>query len=141
VTRQEILERELERLTPDDPPWRKAQIRNALSHNLSTWDELLANDQVGSKWLLLDAYVARTDAQEQWGSLLHSERLSWATDVARRLLREHGHTIAGGIPQALHILSRLLGGHETTKARDAYRSYEEAQKSQPTPTPNTEARP
>jgi len=82
-----------------------------------SWDALLKDQPIEAKWLILDAYVARADVDHEWSSVVYAERIEWARSVARRLLREHGAAAAARIPQAMHLIRRLIGGAEADAAK------------------------
>jgi hypothetical protein len=97
---------EIERLVEGDKG--KAHLAQAIRFGLRTWDELQKKSPAEAKWLLLDAYIARTDVSHEWSSPIRAERLEWARSVTHRLLREHGQEVAEASPEAMRVIRRLL---------------------------------
>lgn len=62
--------------------------QTAVEQNLRHWDELLRKDPLGTKRMLLGAYVARIGVQEHPGSIAYAEKMVWAKSVGERLDRE-----------------------------------------------------
>lgn len=106
----EIIEREIAKLSGNGENKRiAAECAPVLRQNCRTWDELGTANPPQTRWLILDAYVARIDAQHEPSNPIHAECIQFAREVANRLLHEHGAALADTIPQAKHVISRLLG--------------------------------
>jgi hypothetical protein len=66
-----------------------------LRRNIRNWDERVQADPLASRWLLLDAYIARVLAAEEPGSIFLAERMAFARSVCERLLEESGDAYVG----------------------------------------------
>lgn len=98
----------------------------AVAQNIRNWNERLRVDPLHTKWLLLEAYVARVDVTEQPDSPFYAERMTFARDVAQRLIAESGYAYAGMDKRILFAVSRLLGGEIYKQCIQAARQQIEA---------------
>lgn len=60
----------------------------AVEQNIRNWDERLRENPLETKRMLLAAYVARVEVQEDPRSVIYAEKMAWAQQVAARLERE-----------------------------------------------------
>lgn len=116
---QLIIQQETERLTERDKDYRKAEIGRMVTQNVRHWEELLRENPAEARWLLLDAYVARIDAQHEFNSVIRAERLDWARGVCGRLLAAYGYEAAASVTQASHVISRLSHAAELSSRLEA----------------------
>lgn len=82
----------------------------AVEQNIRNWNERLRENPLRTKWMLLDAYVARISVTEEPASPIYAERMSFAREVADRLLAEGGDEVVFEEPNLRHTASRLKGG-------------------------------
>lgn len=86
-----------------------ADFRYAEQRNVRNWDDLQVKDPLGAKWLVLDAYVARVDAQEDPRSIAHAEKMAFARSACERLLADSDDVRINGDPYRRALIARLLG--------------------------------
>lgn len=79
-------------------------------------DDMLVVDPLGTKWLVLDAYVARIEVQEDPRSIAYAEKMEFARSACERLLSESDDAVINGNPYRPALIARLLG---TSPARRA----------------------
>lgn len=103
------LEAEIGRLTSGDKPERAAQFASYVRQNVRNWEERRAADPIGTQWLLLDAAVARADANED-DSLFREERMKWLKQRCAQLVKESGDAYCGRDLTRVRVIRRLLGG-------------------------------
>jgi hypothetical protein len=70
-------------------------------------EEIRAKTPPLAMWLALDALIARIDASEERHGIIFAERIKWAEETARRLVRQHGAELARSLPQAMHVCNRF----------------------------------
>jgi hypothetical protein len=107
----QLIEREAQKLCgtrPEDTQRLSGLIRASIRN----WEEFAREHPAQAKWRLLESYLGRVDVSEEWGSIIYAERISWARDVARRLLIEFGRAKCVRIPEAMRVIRRLMGGQE-----------------------------
>lgn len=100
-------------LRPKDAPREQRSdpdFEAALKRNVANWDERLRQDPIRTKWLLLDAYVARISVTEDPGSIAYAERMDFARSACKRLIAESGTDHIYELPNLRHTASRLMGG-------------------------------
>lgn len=105
---------------PERSPDHEKSFQAAVDRNVRNWDEGLRTDPLGTKWLLLDAYVARIGVQEDPSSVVYAEKMAWARDVCERLISESGWEYAGSHPFYVRTISQLLGGEAMKRALEAH---------------------
>ena len=86
-------------------------LKKAFERNKTNWDDKLEEGSPVAKWQLLSALLARIDAEEELGTVFHSERMEWAKGAADKLFRAYGQKPCVADPHTMHAASRLLGGH------------------------------
>lgn len=59
----------------------------AVEQNIGNWDERLRSNPLQTKYMLLDAYVARVNVEEHPGSIAYAEKMAWVGQVRERLDR------------------------------------------------------
>ncbi len=90
----------------------------ATERNISFWDEEFRIDPVGTKWKLLDAYVARISVTEHPSTVFYEEKMAFARDACRRLLAITGLQYVAGNTHLQHTVSRLMGASMFKQAVD-----------------------
>jgi hypothetical protein len=96
----------------------RREFEQAVERNKAFWDEELRADPIGTKWKLLDAYLARISVQEQPSSIIYAERFKFAQEVCRELVRITGLEYVAGNTHLMHTVSRLLGGQALKQCVD-----------------------
>jgi len=99
------LEQEITQLTQGMKPEHAGALAASVRRNVANWQERLAEDPIGTKWQLLDAYVARITVAEDPSSPFHAERMAFARAVCRRLVAESGLAYVAADPVRVRILA------------------------------------
>ena len=112
------LEAEITRLTVGDRQERAAEFAALVRQNVRNWEERRRENPQATRWLVLDAAIARADASGD-DSLFVSERLKEYGEMCARFLREDGEAWCGKNHTATRIIRRMLGGHAADRVREA----------------------
>ncbi len=109
-TDRPALEQEIGHLVKDDRPDRAAEFSACIRRTVRAWDARLTLDARATRWELLEAYLARTDCDEDYSSPLHAERLGFCHQVYRRLVAEDGLEYVVADLRRLQTARRLAAG-------------------------------
>lgn len=90
----------------------------AVAKNVANWEGRLREDPLHTKWLLLEAYVARINVTEEPDSVEYHERISFARHAAEKLIAESGWAYAGSDTRLAFAVSLALGAQAYKRAID-----------------------
>lgn len=99
----------------------RREFDSSVAKNVANWEERMRENPLATKWMLLQAYAARLDVQEDRSSVIYAEKMQFAREVCGRLLRESGDAYVGAEMNRWRTVNELLGPQAMERCLHAYR--------------------